>query len=205
MMAEILGWPAGEKLPVNILEYLKNILDAGDIMVYPADTLYGMGASIYSDRGIDRIYRVKERPASMPLTVMASEAQIKHVCRIPDIARPFIESADTRITAILPARDATARIQHEGTIAVRLPCSELMRSLVEYVGPVTATSANIHGKRPPNSCQDAIGQFDDGVAVYIDSGKMIGVPTTIIDFTGTKPKVIRDGVLSPEEVLDVYG
>lgn len=204
-MPDIIGWPAGEPLPASILKVLKDILDAGNIIVYPADTVYGLGASIYSVAGIERVRQAKNRPQNIPFIVMAAGAHIRELCLIPEIASPFFERQDILVTAILPARNAPASVQHDGTVAVRLPSSRLTESLIGHAGPVISTSANIHGEKPSITCQEAIDQFDDDVVVYIDSGEMAGVPTTIIDFTGEKPKVIREGSLSHEAVLDVYG
>jgi len=204
-MPDILGWPAEEPLPADVLEALKAVLDSGEIVVYPTNTLYGIGASIYSEAGLNKVHEVKNRPGSIPFLIMAAEPQIRELCQVPDIARPFFERQDVLVTAILPIKNTSSRIAHEGTLAVRLPCSKLTESLAEYVGPVTSTSANVHGEKPPITCQEAIGQLDEIVPVYIDAGEVGGIPSTLIDFTGEKPKVIREGALSPDEVLNAYG
>ena len=204
-MPDIVGWPAEEFLPTNILEGLKVILDAGDIIVYPTNTLYGIGASIHSEAGIIKVHEVKNRPANVPFLIMATESQIRELCNVPKIASPFFERQDILVTAILPAKNVPSKIQHEGTLAVRLPCSELTKSLIEYVGPITSTSANIHGEKPPITCQDAISQLGENIMAYIDSGDLGGTPSTLIDFTGEKPKVIREGALSPDSVRKIYG
>ena len=204
-MADTVGWSAQEPLPANILEKLKKILDAGDIIVYPTNTLYGIGASIYSEPGLIKVHEVKKRPTNIPFIIMATEPQIRELCHVPEIANPFFERQDTLVTAILPGKNTAASILHEGNLAVRLPCSELTKSLVEFVGPITSTSANLHGEKPPITCQEAIGQLGEDVAVFIDSGEVGGTPSTLIDFTGEKPKVIREGALSPDEVRKIYG
>ena len=204
-MPDIVGWPAEEPLPANILESLKVILDAGDIIVYPTNTLYGIGASIHSETGIIKVHEVKKRPDNVPFLIMATEPQIRQLCHVPEIANPFFERQDTLVTAILPAKNVSSNIQYEGTLAVRLPCSELTMSLVEHLGPITSTSANLHEKEPPITCQDAISQLSDNVAAYIDSGEVGGTPSTLIDFTSEKPKVIREGALSPDELRKIYG
>ena len=206
MMSTLVKWQADEYLIEGFLGKLKEILDSGNIMVYPTNTLYGIGASIFSDAGIHKIHNVKKRPDNMPFPVMASEAQIRELCTVPEIASPFFDRRDLFITAILPARDsAPVGIVHHGTMALRFPCSELTRSIVENVGPITSTSANIHGGLPPTNIAEALGQLGENISIYIDSGTLPGIPSTIIDFTGTKPKVIREGAISSEEVANTYG
>ncbi len=204
-MSDIIKWSAEESLPVDTLEGLKNILDSGNLIVYPTNTLYGIGASIYSEAGINRIHEVKKRPENIPFLIMATEEQIRELCQIPEIANPFFDNKDILITAIFPVNNAPPKIHHHGTIAVRLPCSELARSIIEHAGPVTSTSANIHSKKPPITAQEAIAQLGENVPIYIDSGEVGGTPSTLIDFTGKKPKVIRKGALSLEDVENIYG
>ena len=204
-MPDIVGWSAKEPLPTKVLDSLKSILNSGKIIVYPTNTLYGIGASIHSEAGIRAAHEAKKRPENIPFLIMASEEQIKRLCQIPEIAFPFFARQDILITAILPIKNVPDSIQHEGTLAVRLPCSELTRSIVEHIGPITSTSANLHGKEPPITCQEAMGQLGEDVAVYIDSGEVGGTPSTLIDFTGEKPKVIREGALSPDELRKIYG
>jgi tRNA A37 threonylcarbamoyladenosine synthetase subunit TsaC/SUA5/YrdC len=88
---------------------------------------------------------------------------------------------------------------------VRLPCSELTSSLVDVVGPVTSTSANVHGQPTLPDIGAIISQFGERIPVYIDSGRLVNRPTTVIDFTGETPKIIREGALSREEMERIHG
>ena len=183
-----------------------DMLISGKLVVFPTETVYGLGAHACDKAALARVYEVKKRPDNMPFPVMASEAQIRELCTVPEIASPFFDRRDLFITAILPARDsAPVGIVHHGTMALRFPCSELTRSIVENVGPITSTSANIHGGLPPTNIAEALGQLGENISIYIDSGTLPGIPSTIIDFTGTKPKVIREGAISSEEVANIYG
>ena len=205
-MPTVVKWPAEEPLTEEFLGNLKKILDSGDIIVYPTNTLYGMGASIFSDAGINKVNELKQRPEKMPYLIMANESQIREICAIPEIASRFFERQDLLVTAILPAKNsAPISIVHEGTVAMRLPCSELTRSLVEKVGPITSTSANVHGDFAANTAMESLSQFGEKIPVYIDSGTLPGTPSTLVDFTGEKPKVIREGAISPDEVQNAYG
>jgi L-threonylcarbamoyladenylate synthase len=200
-MSDIFRWPSENPLPHEFLAKLKEMADGGKVFVYPTSTLYGLGASIYSDSGIQAVNAIKSRPVGMPLSIMASARHLQGLCLVPDIARPFIESGDTRITAILPALEsAPSALVHRDTLAVRLPCSRLTASIVDFLGPITSTSANPHGMPTPAEISGVVSQLGDKVCHYIDSGKLEGQPTTLVDYTGREPKIIREGAISRKEV-----
>jgi L-threonylcarbamoyladenylate synthase len=198
-MPEIFQWSAGQGLPAEFLKKIKKLLDNGGIIVFPTNTVYGLGASIYSKAGIECLNELKKRPPGMPLSIMATCAQIERMCHIPEEARDFMASGDRHNTAILPARNAApASLVHNRTLAVRHPCSELTESLVKSVGPITATSANIHGMPTPTDIGGIIGQFGDRVQQYIDAGALAGAPTTLMDYTGPEERIIRKGAIPGE-------
>jgi len=204
-MSLVIEWDADKKLGRKELGQVEKILASGELIVYATNTLYGLGASIYSEKGLQRLVRVKARPAGMPISVMASKEDIRKLCDVPASANKFLSRNSISITAILPASSlAPKNLVHDGTLAVRLPCSALCESLVN-AGPITSTSANVHGKKPPVTLAQARAQLGDSVALYIDSGQMNGGQTTLVDFTGKKPNIIREGVVSAEEVRKVYG
>lgn len=185
---------------------LRSIADAGGLVVYPTLNLYGLGVSIFSKEGIERVNTVKQRPGEMSLSIMAMERDVRELCRMTELAKVFIESGDITITAVLPSSStAPGTVVSEGTVAVRLPPSELCRSLVNGLGPITATSANVHGREPPSTISQAMEQLGDDVTIYIDGGELSGIPTTLVDLTGEQPKVLREGLASPEDVVRRYG
>ncbi len=205
-MPDLINWNVDEPLSKELIEKLADILESGNLIVYPTNTLYGIGGSIFSDTGIKKVHSIKKRPENMPLSIMATPGQIKQLCQLTENARKFISSGDLRITAILPAQEiAPQRVVHNGTLAIRLPTSEMMNSLISRTGPITATSANIHGKEATATYEAAMDQLGENIAVYINSEEVGGTPSTLIDFTGQKPKVIREGALSPGEVSNTYG
>lgn len=204
-MSRVLKWDADKKLGKIELSQTRKLLDSGELIVYATNTLYGLGASIYSEKGLQRLVKAKARPGGMPISVMASKEDIRKLCDVPASAKIFLSRDDLSITAILPAsRFAPENLVHNGTLAVRLPCSALCESLVS-AGPLTSTSANAHGKKPPVTMVQARAQLGGSVALYIDSGKVDGSQTTLLDFTGKKPKIIREGVVSAEDVSKIYG
>lgn len=185
---------------------LRSIADAGGLIVYPTRNLYGLGVSIFSKEGIERVNALKQRPGEMSLSIMAMDRDIRELCRMTEPAKAFIESGDIAITAVLPSSStAPGTVVSEATVAVRLPPSELCVSLVNGLGPITATSANVHGREPPSTISQAMEQLGDDVTIYIDGGELGGEPTTLVDLTGEQPKVLREGLASLEDVVRRYG
>lgn len=205
-MPDLINWNIDEAFSKELIEKLAVVLESGELIVYPTNTLYGIGGSIFSEAGIKKVHSIKGRPEGMPLSIMATPGQIELLCQVTENAKRFISSGDLRITAILPAQEiAPQRAVHNGTLAIRLPTSEMMHSLISRTGPITATSANIHGKKATTNYEDALSQLGGDVAVYINSEEVGGTPSTLIDFTGEKPKVIREGALSPDDMRKIYG
>ncbi|MDD4307193.1 MAG: L-threonylcarbamoyladenylate synthase [Thermoplasmata archaeon] len=202
-MPNIFRWPAERPLPEDFLADLKKAHDG--VFVYPTNTLYGLGACIRSPKAIRLVFEIKARPKDFPLPVMANFGQIRDICEVTDISLPFLKHSDTRVTAVLPSgKSAPKEIVHRGTVAVRLPCSKLTESLVGSVGPITSTSANVHGQPTPAEIGPLVSEFGERISAYIDSGRLEGLPTTIIDFTGDRPKIIREGALSRDEMERTY-
>jgi len=202
----VFKWPTEKALPEEFLAEMGPIAESGGVLVYPTSTLYGLGASIWSPQGIRAVLELKCRPKGMPLTSMASPMHIKSFCRVPRAFRPYMKAHENRVTAVLPAlAKAPKALVYRGTLAVRLPCSELTSSLVDCIGPITSTSANPHGQPTPPDVDSIVRLFGGRVRAYIDSGRLEGLPTTLIDFTSRRPKIIREGALSREEMESAYG
>ncbi len=204
-MTRTIKFSQEQSLGPEVLREIKSLLDSGKVIVYPTNTIYGIGASIYSKEAVELIGRIKNRPASMPYIVMATEDQVRELCKVPEKAEKLLRNRETLLTAVLPIASTPEWMAPKDTLAVRLPCSKLTDSIVEHCGPITSTSANVHSLPPPRTCQDAEAQLGESISLYIDSGEVGDKPTTIVDFTGNEPKIIREGALSRDEVLRNHG
>ena len=179
----------------------KEILQKGGIVVYPTDTLYGLGASIFEENAVKRIYEIKKRPHHIPLPIIVPSVEgIKEVAIVTDIAftlaRKFLPGA---LTLVLKKRDIISDTIARETIAVRVPDHDIAREIASEV-PITATSANIHGGEEPVTIAIAKKQLGSNVDMYIDAGKLPGKPSTIVDVTKEKMKIIREGVIKKERL-----
>jgi len=89
------------------------------------------------------------------------------------------------------------------SIAIRVPDHPLAQQLLSVCGPLTATSANIHGQQTLSTLAEIKKQFGDAITQYVDGGTLLGKSSTIVDLTATKPKILRKGVISTQAILDV--
>lgn len=184
--------PEKEKIE-GALDVLRN----GGTLVYPTDTVYGLGANIYQEKAVRKIYQMKQRSTDKPLSVCLSQ-----IGDIEKIAHTDPSSEDL-IRKILPGpytlilKKKKAAPSHitgrTDKIGIRIPdnliCRELSREF-----PITTTSANISGHPSPKSAQEAHQGLGDHPGMIIDSGPCRGgVSSTVVDLTVTPPRILREG------------
>ncbi len=178
-----------------------SILRSGGLVVYPTDTLYGLGADPRNTDAVRRVYEVKERGKDKPLPVILAEAHyaIDYVEPSPlfwRIARLFWPGP---LTIVAPASPRAPRhlASSDGMIGVRLPNSTVARELARLTGgAIIGTSANKSGMTPPVTVQEAMAMLGDSVDLYIDGGPApLGEPSTVILVAGSEYRVIREGSL----------
>ncbi|UCF49799.1 MAG: threonylcarbamoyl-AMP synthase [Thermoplasmatales archaeon] len=182
-------------------------LKSGNIVVYPTDTLYGLGADIYNVKAVRKIFQIKKRSFDNPLSVAISDiSELEKIAFLNEtsrrLARAFLPG---RLTLILKKRSIIPDIVTAGleNVAVRIPDNKVALELLSEFGPLTATSANIHGKKTPDIIKKISMQFKkEDISVYLDIGKLDGKPSTIVDATGKSIKLLRLGAISEKEILD---
>ncbi|RLI64819.1 MAG: threonylcarbamoyl-AMP synthase [Candidatus Asgardarchaeum californiense] len=186
------------------IEALKN----GKIVVYPTDTLYALGADIYNKDAIKKIFEIKRRPFNIPLPVAVSNSnEIERVAFVDVETKRFIKRfLPGPLTVILYKKDMDLDMVVGGLdkIAIRIPNNKIALELLsKFGGPLTATSANIHGKETPHVIKEIKMQFNkEDIAAYLDYGILAGEPSTIVDLTTEKPIIVRKGIITEEEILD---
>jgi L-threonylcarbamoyladenylate synthase len=182
-------------------------LKSGKIIVYPTDTLYGLGADIYNIKAVRKIFQIKKRSFDNPLSVAISDiSELEKIAFLNEtsrrLARAFLPG---RLTLILNKRSIIPDIVTAGleNVAVRIPDNKVALELLSEFGPLTATSANIHGKKTPDIIKKISMQFKkEDISVYLDIGKLDEKPSTIVDATGKSIKLLRLGAISEKEILD---
>ncbi len=183
------------------------ILNSGKLVAFPTETVYGLGASAYDSDAARKIYAAKGRPSDNPLIVhVCDKAQIAEVAeKITDDARKVIDTfMPGPVTIILKKKsiipdDVTAGLD---TVAIRYPAHDVAQRLIKAAGvPVAAPSANLSGKPSPTKAKHVIKDMAGRIDVIIDGGDCsVGVESTIIDFTGEKPVILRPGGVTYDEL-----
>ena len=185
------------------------VLDKMGLVVYPTDTVYGLAGLALYPEAVDKVFKAKGRPGDTPITATVSSPE--GLTELTDITLEqarFLGKITDPITWVLPAHDFVPERLLAGGInlGVRILSTGCAAAIVNRVGPITATSANVHGQRAARRVDDAIEQFGDKVDLYLDCGKTpIGIPSTVVEvqFQGETLKVkdikiIREGAVSGE-------
>ena len=203
------------KLSLNIKEQVEkgvSILKNGGVIAYPTDTVYGLGAGIGFPLAIERIYAVKERPLSMPLPLLLADvSQLTELAEfVSPVARLLIKDFwPGGLTLVLPASSSVPAIITAGgeTVAVRIPDHPVPIALIRGLGtPIVGTSANLSGQPSVLTADKVYSQIGDKIDYVINDGRCPGgKESTIIDVTGEKPVVLREGAISLAEIERVCG
>jgi len=182
-------------------------LKRGELVVYPTDTLYALGADVFNESAVRRVFKVKNRSFDIPLPVaVASFNDIKSVAFVNDVAKRLAEQfLPGPLTLILNKKSSISDIVTGSLdkVAVRVPKNDIALELLSKFGPLTATSANVHEMKTPQDAKGIKKQFKDGdIAIYLDSGKLNSLPSTIVDITDKTAKIIREGAITKSDILD---
>lgn len=188
------------------------ILRSGGIVAFPTDTVYGLGASANLPEVIERVFQIKERPHEMALPLLlADESQVTSVAQsVPRIAWLLISSfLPGALTIVLTKSSSVPDIITAGgkTVAIRIPAHPIPIALAAGLGaPIIGTSANLSGKPSLLTADDVCSQLGDKVDLIIDGGRCPGGrESTVVDITGLKPVLLREGAISRAEIEKVCG
>ena len=169
----------------------------GSIIIYPTDTVYGIGANVFDEEAILKVFSIKKRPLNKPLSICISRIEdIKHVAKMDGKIETIIRNIlPGPFTIILKKNDNISSLLTAGSdkIGIRIPdnnvCMDLSRDF-----PITSTSANLSGYDIPESADEVLNQLGSSVDIMMDAGICKhGIPSTVIDMTVYPPKVLREG------------
>ena len=189
-----------------------HLLRMGQLVAIPTETVYGLGANGLDEEAVARIFEAKGRPQDNPLILHISEAsQMTLFCR--DIPASAYKLAEVfwpgPLTMVLPARDIVPRRTTGGldTVAVRCPDHWVTREIIRLSGvPVAAPSANNSGKPSTTTAQHVLHDHDGKIAAVVDGGPCrVGVESTIVDLTEARPRLLRPGGITPEQLKAILG
>ena len=191
------------------LETATSAVKRGDLVVLPTDTVYGLGCDAFSSGGVTKLLAAKGRGRDMPVPVLVGSRQT-----VEGLAYGLSKAARDLVEAFWPgALTVVVRQQPSlawdlgdanGTVALRMPLHPVALELLRLTGPMAVSSANRSGSTPATTAEEAEGQLGESVAVYLDGGPSGDpVPSTILDLSGTVPRVLRLGAVDLDTLRTV--
>lgn len=190
------------------LEAVAQAITADQPIVFPTDTVYGIGGNPASRAAVDAVLAAKGRGRQMPPPVLlANPQQVEIVAKnVPDVAYRLMEAFwPGPLTLILSTGQGVKYDLGDlpDTIAVRMPDHQVALQILERTGPLAVTSANLTGQPPATDCAQAVEYFGNQVALYFDGGATAGnVPSTIVSCVD-EVKILRLGKLTETEIFEV--
>lgn len=193
--------------PTLLESSIKRTLSSGGVAVLPTDTVYGIFSLPTEKAAIERIYTLKMRPESMPLPLLVSGTE-----QLPKVSS--FQNQDLwalvgafwpgPLTVILPNPSPSMSLiaSEQNTIAVRCPDNDLVRRIANDLGPLAATSANIHGEDTPENATEIAAMLPN-VDLIVDGGPLKdGLASTLVDLTQPVPQIIREGPITEKMIFD---
>jgi len=184
----------------------------GEVVAFPTETVYGLGANALDSGAVQKIFEVKGRPGDNPLIVHISDISQWHdlVDGIPGDALLLAEQFwPGPLTIILKKSDRVPMEVTAGlnTVGVRMPAHPVARELINQAGvPIAAPSANRSGRPSPTTALHVLDDMDGRIPVILDGGKAdVGVESTVLDMTGEIPVILRPGGITPEMIEEALG
>lgn len=194
------------------LQLAADLLRKGELVVFPTETVYGLGANGLSEQAVAKIFAAKGRPADNPLIL-----HIADIHELQHITQPLSETAKKLVQAFWPGPLTLVLNCLEGvpgnvtagldTVAVRMPSLDIANKLIDLAGiPIAAPSANTSGKPSPTCSRDVLEDLNGKVAAIIDSDCVdVGLESTVLDCTCTPPKLLRPGGVTVTQLQAVIG
>lgn len=198
--------------PAQLLQGLaeaETALRRGELVVIPTDTVYGIAAEAFDPVAVDGLLKAKGRGRDMPPPVLVGtvRAAMALVMELGDAGKDLIDEFWPGGLTIVCMSSPTLVWdlgETKGTVAVRMPLHQVALDLLKRTGPLAVSSANVSGRPPATTADEAMAQLGDSVAVYLDGGPCAAdVPSTIVDLTGTVPRLLRQGVISEDRLRAV--
>ena len=184
-------------------------ISAGEPVLLPTDTVYGLCARAQSREAVQRALALKGRGTAQPSALLGASLDQLLECvpelrgRAAVVARSLLPGPYTLVLPNPGRRFAWLAGERADAIGIRVPdLPDTASEVVERAGAVMATSANRHGGADPRRLDDVPPEIRRGCAVEVDAGELPGVPSTVLDLTGPEPRVLREGAVASSDALE---
>ncbi|MCW3134049.1 MAG: L-threonylcarbamoyladenylate synthase [Methanophagales archaeon] len=166
-----------------------DIIKSGGTVIYPTETVYGLGADAFSEKAVRKVYKIKRRDSSQPLSIAVSSFEmLNKIAYIdPESLRIITELLPGPVTVLLRKKDVVPEVLTAASevVGVRFPDNEIAIRIIKETGPITATSANVSGRNPPTCVEEVEIKAD----IIINGGKCkYSMPSTVVDMSMVKAR-----------------
>ncbi|KXA97327.1 hypothetical protein AKJ40_03605 [candidate division MSBL1 archaeon SCGC-AAA259M10] len=192
---------------MNELQEAIKAIRSGKMVVYPTETVYGLGADATSDEAVSRVFEAKSRSFDRPVSIAVDSLSMcyrvgKLYREEETLIREFLPGP---LTVLVEPRPVLSDVlsADTGKVGIRIPDLSVTRKLIESVGgPITSTSANVSGRPSPTTVADALNQLGGSVAVAIDIGEStLGTSSTVVEVLEGDVEIIREGPVSRSQIV----
>lgn len=181
------------------------LLQEGEIVAFPTDTVYGLGANAFYSPGIIKLFEAKGRDANKAIAVLIGDiSQLELLTEEMNetskkLAKKFWPGA---LTLVVPKKKDLPELLTAGnSIGIRIPDHPVALELLRQFGPIAATSANLSGKTNPHDAKDVLKQLNKRIPLILDGGRCSGgIPSTVIDCTNGEVRILRPGAISQKDI-----
>ncbi|MDR1690959.1 MAG: threonylcarbamoyl-AMP synthase [Candidatus Methanoplasma sp.] len=192
----------------EIIDDAAEEIAAGNLIVYPTETVYGIGADIFNEVAVKNLYVAKNRPFDMALSVAVSDKKMMESIAVLD------ENADKLIKAFLPG-PLTIIIEKKPDVpdlvtsmskkvGIRMPDHPVAMEIIKKTGPIVATSANLHSHEDATDIDSAVKDLGSAVSMYVDSGpSRLKKPSTIVWIMNGEVEIVRQGAITIKDIEEV--
>jgi len=193
-----------EKPDGEIIRKAAEVLKIGGVVVYPTETLYGLGANVFDVNAVQRVFEIKGRDLKKPSSVAFRNLEqakkfLEFTPAAENLARKFLPGP---LTIILNSKIEFDTFLGGNKVSVRIPDNQVAQAVLDEIKfPITATSANLSGGKDPIEVKDILEHIGDKVDLILDAGKCkYGKPSTVIDATTDEVTIVREGIISKEKL-----
>lgn len=201
----------------NKIDYTKikepaEIIKKGGIVIFPTETVYGIGANGLDEKAVKKLYCIKQRPLNKPISLLVSDMNmVNEIAQdITELEYKLMENFfPGPLTIVLKKKNLVSDIVTAGqdTVGIRMPSGEIARKLIEYAKvPIATPSANISGKSSGTNLDEIMEDFEGKVDYFIDGGdSKLGIASTIVKVVDGIPYILRQGTITKEQIEEIAG
>lgn len=197
-----------DEATIDAISHAAEDIAAGKLIVYPTETVYGIGADVFNQKAVKKTFMVKNRPFDMPLSVAVTDKNmVEDIAEINENAEKLIDTfLPGPLTIIIKKKSTVSDMLTSGSdkVGIRIPDNPIALELARRCGPIVATSANLHSHKDATSVETAIDELGDNISTYLDSGEStLSKPSTIVWLNGNEVEIIRQGAITIKQILEV--